>query len=412
MNDKQLYATLLGLRAPWQVKAVNVSMKEGTVEVLVELGADAKVACPRCGGEARRYDKRMRSWRHLDTMQFRTVVTSEVPRVECAEHGVVQLEVPWAEPGGRFTALFESLVIDLLKMASFKAVAKKVGLSWDEVDTIAQRAIRRGLERKAPVQTRRIAVDETSFQKHHEYVTVVTNQDTGTVEYVGDDRSSEALAGYFKTIFPEKLEVVSMDMWPAYIEATRTHVPDAEKKIVFDKFHVAKHLGEAVDKVRREEHRELKARGDTRLAKTKYLWLARSKRLSGTQRAAFAFLKHSSLKVAKAWALKEAAMSLWTYVSPTWATKAWDAWLCWAERSRLAPVKKVAAMVKNHLYGIINAITHRATNAIAESINAKIQKLKSTACGFRNRDRLRRAIMFHLGGLDLYPVTTGTHPNV
>ena len=96
-------------------------------------------------------------------------------------------------------------------------------------------------------------------------------------------------------------------------------------------------------------------------------------------------------------------MTLWHYVSRTWAEKAWKHWLGWALRSRLKPVCKAAKTIQRHLYGIINAIVLKANNGIAESINAKIQKVKAMACGFRNRDRFRRAIYFHLGGLDLYP---------
>ena len=182
------------------------------------------------------------------------------------------------------------------------------------------------------------------------------------------------------------------------------HVPDAAEKIAFDKFHVAQHLTDAVDRVRRREHRELKRRGDDRLTKTKYLWLKHPANIPDrTWRDRFAALRNSALKTARAWAIKETAMTLWEYVSRGWALKAWRRWLGWALRSRLEPVRRVAKMIREHLEGILNAIAHRATNAAAESINAKIQRIKRTACGFRNRDRFRAAIAFHLSGLSLYP---------
>jgi transposase len=110
-----------------------------------------------------------------------------------------------------------------------------------------------------------------------------------------------------------------------------------------------------------------------------------------------------ALKTARAWAIKEHARSLWDYVSPAWAKKAWKKWIGWALRSRLEPIKKVARMVRTHLQGILNAVVLGATNATAESLNAKIQHVKRMACGFRNRERFRNAIYFHLGSLDLYP---------
>ena len=194
-----------------------------------------------------------------------------------------------------------------------------------------------------------------------------------------------------------------MDMWGPYIESTREHIPEADTKIAFDKFHVAQHLGNAVDKVRRDEHRALRGDGDEQLKKTKYLWLRNPDDFTTESWKRFEPLRHSSLKTARAWAIKEFAMTLWTYQRRGWALRGWQRWYSWAIRSRLEPVKKVARMVKAHLEGILTAVVKGITNARAESINAKIQWMKYTARGFRNRERFRNAIYFHLGGLDLYP---------
>jgi len=118
----------------------------------------------------------------------------------------------------------------------------------------------------------------------------------------------------------------------------------------------------------------------------------------------FEQLRHSTLKTARAWAIKEHAMCLWHYRGRTWALKQWSALLSWAIRSRLDPVKKVARTIKTHLWGIINAIVLNKSNAAAESVNSRIQRVKARACGFRNRKRFRTAILFHLGQLDLYPL--------
>jgi transposase len=111
------------------------------------------------------------------------------------------------------------------------------------------------------------------------------------------------------------------------------------------------------------------------------------------------------LKTAEAWAVKEMAMSLWGYKTRTWARKAWKQCLHWARLTDLGPVISVARMLERHLEGILNAIVLKATNALAEGINSRIQWIKRMACGFRNRERFRQAILFHLGGLDLYPAS-------
>ena len=406
MHDRDLYATILGIRAPWQVSDVSLKATESTVEVTVSLAPDATTPCPQFSRPSPRYDAKPRRWRHLDTCQFKTFITADVPRIECAEHGVHQIKVPWAEQGSRFTVLFESLTIDWLKGACIRAVARLLGLTWDEVDGVQQRAVRRGLERRKLAAPTRLGVDETSFAKRHEYVTIVSDLDSPTVVHVADSRGRESLGNYLEGLSAEeraRIELLAMDMWGPYISAALRFVPGADKKICFDRFHVAKHLGDAVNRVRAEEHRALAAEGDLRLKKTRYLWLRGEESLTPAARERFAPLRDSNLKVARAWALKETARDLWNYVRRGNAWLAWTRWLAWASRCRLAPVIRVAQMIRKHLTGILNAIVHHVTSARCEGINAKVQWIKRLAFGFRNRERFRNAIYFHLGGLDLYP---------
>ena len=124
MRDKDLYAQILGIKSPWQVVDVELSVSKGEVTVQVEQEAGAKSCCPSCGKASPGYDSRRRRWRHLDTCQYKTILVAEVPRVKCEEHGVVTVSVPWAEPGSGFTAMFEALVIDWLKEASISAVSR------------------------------------------------------------------------------------------------------------------------------------------------------------------------------------------------------------------------------------------------------------------------------------------------
>lgn len=406
MRDKDLYAKILGIEAPWFVREVDLQLPKGEVYVYLEFKPRGSLTCPLCDQQAPGYDSRERRWRHLDTCQYRTIIVADVPRVQCEEHGVHQIAVPWSEPGSRFTALFEALAIDWLREASLSAVGRLLGLTWDEVDGIMSRAVRRGLERRDQANPERIGIDETSFQKRHEYVTVVSDHDTSDVLYVSDDRTQESLVNFYKTLNIEQLyriESVAMDMWPAYMNATRAYVPDAEKKIAFDKFHVAKHLGDAVNKVRHQEHKILLSKGKEDLTKTKHLWLMNPEKMDEDRWEEFEPLRNSKLKTARAWAIKELAMTLWDYTTRGWARKAWTKCLTWAMRSKLEPIKKVAKMLKKHLWGILNAIALKVSNAKSEGINFKIQKLKSQACGYRNRERFRNMIYFHLGGLDLYP---------
>lgn len=409
MNDRKLYEQILGIAAPWHVERVELKLDEGEVLVFVE-GSKTVETCPECGRRCARYDSSERRWRHLDTCQYRTILVAKVPRVKCDEHGVRQVGVPWAEERSRFTALFEALVIDWLRATeNISAVAKGMRLTWDEAAGIRSRAVARGMRRRgrAPLPAA-VGVDETSITRGHEYVTVVNALSEPRVLEVIDHRTEESLNSFWSQYDEAELarvEMVAMDMWTAYIESTRKHLADADAKIVFDKFHIIKHLGEAVDKVRRREHRELKDAGDNRLSKTRYLWLMRPNRLAGEARERLDRLRRGSLRTARAFRYKEIASSLWGYVRRGMAERMWKQWLHGALRCRLEPVRKVARMIKKHFAGVINAATSDITNAMSESVNSHIQRIKKRACGFRSRVRYREAILFHLGGLDLYPAT-------
>jgi transposase len=406
MRDIDLYGQILGVTSPWEVTDVDLRLDAGEVEVSVSYEASAAMSCPKCGAPAQRYDTRRRRWRHLPTCQYRTILAAEVPRVRCQEHGVTTIAVPWSDPGSGFTALFEALIIDWLREASIAAVARQLGLTWDQVDGVMGRAVRRGMLRRELKPAAHLGVDETSFAKRHEYVTVVADRGRGIVHHVADGRGREALATYYEELGSEgraTIESVAMDMWGPYIAATLSSLPDAGSKIAFDKFHVAMHLGDAVDRVRRQENRELLATGDETLKGTKHLWLFHPDRLEGDRGRRFDTLVKKALRTSRAWMLKELAMEMWEADSRQDAKVIFDAWYSWAIRSRLAPMKRVARMIKRHLTGVLNAIEQRVTNARLEGINSIIQGLKRTARGYRNRQRFRNAIYFHLGGLDLYP---------
>jgi len=169
------------------------------------------------------------------------------------------------------------------------------------------------------------------------------------------------------------------------------------------RFHCAKHLNEGVDRVRRAEHRDLRARGDTRLTGTKYAWLRHPDHFTRPAWRAFAALRTSTLKVARAWALKETAADLCEYRYVGAARKFFRRWYFWATHSRLPPMIEKARMLKTHLPNVLTYLRHRITNATAEGLNSTIQWIRYTARGFRNRENFKTAIYFHCGKLDLYP---------
>lgn len=408
MHDTELYQRILGLEKPWRVRRVELKVKDRRVDLWLEHEPEAGWTCPECGLELAGYDHvGERTWRHLDTCQFQTHLHARVPRVQCPAHGVVQVAVPWAEPHGRFTLLFERLIIDvLLECSTVTGAGELLGLTWDEVQAVMQRAVRQGQARKEKSAVTHLGVDEKAFRKGHSYLTVVCDLERSTVEYVGEDRTTESLAAYYRSLSaPQRqaIQAVGMDMWEPYVQATMTPVPLAADKIVFDRFHVSKLMNEAVDQVRRQEHRALQEVGDDTLRGSKHWWLYAKENLPDRYRPDFRELQQQNLKTGRAWAIKETLRKLWACSSVTWAKKFFAAWFGWARRSALAPVKKAALTLKRHLPNILTYCRHPITNGVAEGLNSKIMTIKRKACGYRNPLNFKTAVYFFCGGLDLYP---------
>jgi transposase len=407
MDSTELYRQLLGVGAPWTVQRVEMDVHGLSVDVYLEHSEGARFACTQCSRSCGVYDHLgERRWRHLDSCHFRTVLHARPPRVQCPEHGARQVELPWAEPGGRFTRLFESLAVDVLLATDVKNAATILCITWDEAWHIMERAVIRGRCRKEVVPPELMGVDEKSYAKRHKYLTIVYDMKTANVEYLGQGRDFTSLGAYFQAFSPEQLRAIdgiSLDMCQAYINACNHYVPEAGQKMVFDRFHLMRHVLEAVDAVRRREHRKLQQEGDHRLAKSKFLWLYSKENLPPKAKDRFTQLKDAGLRTARAWAIKESLRELWTYTSETWARKFWARWFFWATHSKLPEMAKVAKMIASHLANVMSYFKHRITNSTAEGVNSKIATIQKRAYGFRNVDNLKIAIYFHCGGLDLWP---------
>jgi transposase len=401
------YALLLGVGSPWEVKTVELKLEAKRVEIEVGWQWGAAAQCPECARECSVYDcAAERAWRHLDTMQFETLIRARTPRANCPEHGVKTMRVPWAEPGGRFTLLFERFAIQvLLASATISQACGLLGIGWDAAQEIMRRAVARGLERRELEDLRHLGMDEKSFLRGQSYVTVLTDLEEARVLDVVEERTRAAAETLWQTLTEEQkaaVEAVAVDMWEPFIQTIEQEVPQAD--IVHDRYHVSAYLNEAVDKVRRQEHKELQAQGDETLKGTRQLWLYNPENFTPEQSAEFEQLKDLNLKVGRAWAAKELFSKFWDYATEGWARRFFRQWFGWVSRSQLKPVVEVAHMLKRHLDHLVTYVKHHITNGVTEGLNSKIQNLKSAARGFRNFANYRIRILFFCGKLDLYPL--------
>jgi transposase len=408
MQDRELYQYILGLESPWSVAGVKLDMENQQIVVQVDHPEGTKFCCPDCDESLPCYDHAPeRQWRHLDSCQFQTILRARVPRVNCSQHGVRQANVPWAERGSRFTILFERFAVDLmLATQTITGTMSILGTKWDQTWNILQRAVQRGKDRKVAQPLPRLGIDEKAFAKGQSYLTLLYDLDNSTVEAISDGNDAESGNACFSQLSStqiQSVEAVAMDMSAAYVKATKQSIPLAEGKIVHDRFHVMQLATQAVDKVRRGEHRQLMQDGDNRLAKTKYIWLKSQENLTEQQANRLDDVFTLQLRTGKAWAYKEMLRDLWHHDDAASATAFFKDWYRRVIHTKLAPMKKLARTIKERLENVVSYCAHGITNAVAEGLNSKIMSIKRRVGGFRNRENFKTAIYFYCGGLDLHP---------
>ena len=403
MKDTALYEQLLGLKTPWSVKKVELSLADQRVVVEVVLKKQVWADPTDATKRAHVNGWSERQWRHLDTCQFETVIKARVPQLKYSDGTVEELTVPWAERYSRVTTLMAGFVIQLLQACpTTQAVCTLTRLSWSTVNAILVSAVERGMLRRTAEKIAYLGIDEKSSEKGHTYASILTDIDRSRVLDLVPDRKLEAATGLLKTLTQTQrvaVKAVAMDMWPAYMSAARQCMPQAD--IVHDKFHISKYLGEAVDAVRKQEHRTLCQAGTSPLTGSKWAWLRNYPDGRSAEAISFRALNQLNLKTSRAWRIKENFTQFWSYSYKGAAKRFFKVWSNNAMRTRLEPVKKVVKMLRRHEEGLLNFSTHRISNACAEGFNSAIQLIKANARGFRNFTNYRARILFHCGKLDL-----------
>jgi len=406
MDQARFYKEILGLTFPFEIDKIELEEVRQEVHVYLSYPSSELLECPECKSKCKTYDVRAeRTWRHLDSCEYKTFLHCKMPRVICSEHGVKTIKVPWSAPRSHWTIKFEILVISLLQATKNRSsVGKLLKLSWDEVDRIMQSAVVRGLERRELEDLSYLGIDEKSFLRGQSYVTVLSDTVGRRVLEISPGRDSVAVGKVYDSLSPGQLsgvKAVSMDFWEAFQQVTKIYLPSSD--IVHDKFHIMKYANEAVDKVRRKESGEKDKVGDATLKKTKYLFLKNRSNWTAKQKERFASLNIDQLEVGKAWNKKELLIQFWNCADEEEAGEFFNNWYRSAIHMTLKPVVELAEMLQRHIDNILNYFTHRISNSFAEGINSVIQHIKATARGFRSFENYRTSILFYCGKLDLFP---------
>jgi len=345
------------------------------------------------------HDTDEKTWRHLDFFQHQAFLSARLPRVRCPEHGVRQVLVPWARPGSGFTLLFEALVMALAKEMPVRALARLVGEHDTRIWRIVHHYVEEARERQDLSTVHRLGVDETSFRRGQDYVTVFADLDRAAAIFATKGRDAGTYAAFVEDLKAhggqaEQITEVCQDLSEAFLSGALEHLPEAE--ITFDRYHVKAQLTKAVDQVRRAERAE---HGEL-LRHSRYLWLRRPGNLTERQRERLEDLLRHPLKTARAyrWMLKFDHV----YELPAEEAEHYlRAWCRGAKRSRLGPIIDFAEMVQEYWLGIVRWFCSRISNGLLEGLNSLVQAAKRRARGYRSTRNYITMIYLTVGKLDV-----------
>jgi transposase len=327
-----------------------------------------------------------------------------VPRVRLPEGGIRQIEPEWAGRLSGFTLLFEAFIVLMARDMAFKKVAEKVNLSQHRVMAICERYVDLAAAQRDMSEVRHVAVDETSKQRGHDYVTLVANTDQRAVLFVTEGKDAATLERFAEDLSahggdPAAIASISMDMSPAFIKGATEQLPNA--RITFDKFHIVAHASKALDETRRQEQKT-----DPSLKGLRWKLLRDPADLSPEDRAEVEALARQAAgkRTARAWQYREELREILQRKQPNVVRQLLEAWCTGVMRSKVEPMKKVAKMIRGHLDGIVAWTRTRQTNGFLEAINGLFQAAKRRARGFTRFSTMRMVIFLIAGKLDFTTV--------
>ena len=400
MRDNDLFQLALGITSPWFVAASAFDAVNRRLDITLDFKAGSRFDCPDCKASGCPvHDTHEKKWRHLDFFQHQAFLTARTPRITCPKCGVRLVAVPWARPNSGFTLLFEGFAMALAVHMPIAVAAGFLKITDKRLWLVVFHYVGAAVARMDLSRVTRVAIDETAAKRGQDYITLVADIDDRRVVFVTDGRNADTIRQFADHLEghsgdASRIKQASIDMSPAFIAGVTENLTEAE--ITFDRFHVMKLIGDAVDEVRRGE---VKARPE--LKGTRYVWTKNQPNLTAKQATTLAALSTTNLKTARAWRMRLAFQDIYAQPSRPWGALFLDRWIGWAKRSRLEPMKAVARTMEKHRDGILAWFDSRISNGLIEGINSLVQAAKAKARGYRNKETLKVVTYMVAGKLDL-----------
>jgi transposase len=336
--------------------------------------------------------------RDLSCADHRIYLELEVRRVDCRQCGSVKRErLDFLVENALHTKRFALYVGRRCRSGTIRDVAAELRLDWQTVKRLEMDYMREQIRRVGTPGPKVIGIDEISIRKGHTYRIVVSDfERRRPIWFGGDDRSEDSMDQFYRFLGKKKakgIRLAVMDMWKAFRNSTHRNAPQAA--ILFDKFHVMKHLGEALDKIRKAEYARLSDKQRQFIKGQKYTLLSHPQNLTGTAKKNLKLLLAANKRLNTAYLLKESFGQLWDYTREPWARKFFENWRASLKWQRLKPYEKFAEMIERHWDGI--AAYCKPENKVAlgfvEGLNNKIRVMQRRAYGLRDEEYLRLKVL-------------------
>lgn len=398
--QNELFEAALGVSDPWFVGGVDFDAAAKQLTVRIDFTAGSRFPHPKVAGLHPVHDTTVKRYRHLNFFQHDCYLEVRTPRVKLPDGRVALVEPDWAGKLSGFTLLFEALVLTLSQQMPFAAVARAVGESSHRVLAICKRYVNIALAQMDLSDMTSVAVDETSYKRGHNYLTLVANADERKVVFVTEGKDTATIGRFAAHLRehhaqPEQIASVSIDMSPAFIKGVSEHLPNA--RITFDKFHVVAQASTAVDKTRRLERKT-----DPNLKGMRWALLKDRERLTVEQRADLdALLANVTTKrTARAWLYREQLREILDRKQINVVSAMLEQWCRNVMRSKVQPMKDVARMIRKHFDGIVAWTQTRQTNGFLEALNGLFQAAKRRARGYASFETMRTVLFLIAGKLN------------
>lgn len=396
----KLFEAALGLSSPWYVVGTDFDAAARTLTIRVDFPAGSRFALAGAEGQHPVHDTLEKRYRHLNFFQHECFLEVRLPRVKLPDGSVRQIEPPWAGKLSGFTLLFEALVLMLCQQMTFAAAARLVGESRHRVAAICERYVELALAQTDLSAVRELAIDETSRARGHDYITLAADAVERRVLAVAEGGSAESIGRLAAELdsrgcAAEQIRSVSIDMSPGFIKGCAEHLPNA--RITFDKFHVIWHANAAVDRTRRLEQRT-----EPSLKGLRWSLLKDRSRLGASAAADLEELiaRLNTVRTARAWTYKEQLREILQRKQINVVRAMLLHWCSCVRRSKVEPMKEVAAMIRKNLEGIVGWAQTRQTNGFLEALNGLFQSAKRRARGFTRLSTIRTVIFLIAGKLN------------